>query len=67
MATSSVDPEFLTAPQLIERWRGQVAAATLATWRSRNLGPPYVKIGGRVLYKAADVAAWESKNTRSSK
>lgn len=57
----------MTPPQLIERWRGQVAAATLSTWRSRNLGPPYVKVGGRVLYKTADVEAWEAKNTRSSK
>lgn len=64
MATFSANPEFLTPAQLIERWQGQVAAATLASWRSRNHGPPYVKVGGRVLYKAADVAAWEEKNRR---
>jgi hypothetical protein len=64
MATSSAEPEFLTPAQLMQRWQGQVASATLATWRSRNLGPPYVKVGGRVLYRVADVAAWEERNRR---
>jgi phosphatidylserine decarboxylase len=68
MATSSVNnPGFMTPDQLIERWQGQVASATLASWRSRNSGPPYVKVGGRVLYKAADVEAWEERNKRGHK
>lgn len=47
------------------RWQGQVASATLATWRSRGTGPRFVKIGGRVLYRLADVIAWEAKNSRN--
>ncbi len=62
-ATSSGD-EFLTAEQLIERWNGQVTKATLATWRSRNNGPAFVKVGGRVLYRRADVESYEARNTR---
>jgi hypothetical protein len=62
-ATSSVD--FLTVTQLAERWKLQVTIATLATWRSRGNGPPYVKIGGKVLYRLADVEGYEKKNTRS--
>lgn len=65
METSLANPEFVTAVQLVERWKGQVTVATLATWRSRDLGPPYVKVGGRVLYRVADVIGWEAKNTRS--
>lgn len=41
-----------------------VTLATLATWRSRGLGPAYVKIGGRVLYRREAVEEWEAKNTR---
>lgn len=65
METSLANPEFLTPAQLVERWKGQVSPATLATWRSRDNGPPFVKIGGRVLYRLADIAAWEAKNTRA--
>lgn len=57
--------EFLTVPQLVERWKRQVTVATLATWRSRGNGPPYVKVGGKVLYRVADLEAYEKKNTRS--
>jgi hypothetical protein len=62
-ATSSAD-EFLTVDQLLARWLGQVSKATLATWRSRGNGPAFVKVGGRVLYRLADVIAYEAKNTR---
>lgn len=61
-ATSSAD--FLTVDQLAHRWLGQVSKATLATWRSRGNGPKFLKVGGRVLYRLADITAWESKNTR---
>jgi hypothetical protein len=61
-ATSSA--EFLTVAALVERWKGQVTKATLATWRSRNTGPAFVKIGGRVLYRRGDIEAYEAKNTR---
>lgn len=62
---TSLGDGFLTPMQLAERWKGQVSLATLATWRSRDNGPPYVKIGGRVLYRLCDVAGWEEKNTRA--
>lgn len=56
--------EMLSVDDLISRWRGQVKATTLATWRSRKLGPPYVKVGGRVLYPVKDVEEYERRNTR---
>ncbi len=63
METSS--GEFLTVDQLVARWKAQVTSSTLATWRSRGNGPRFVKVGGRVLYRLADVIAYESKNTRN--
>ena len=55
---------YLTQAELMERWRGQIQGATLNTWRSRKLGPPYVKIGGRVLYPLRAVEEFERKNFR---
>lgn len=65
MTTPTFSVEFLTVPQLVERWKRQVTVATLATWRSRGNGPPYVKVGGKVLYRVTDLEAYEKKNTRS--
>ena len=56
--------ELLSVDDLISRWRGQVKATTLATWRSRKLGPPYIKVGGRVLYPTKAVEEYEKRNTR---
>lgn len=56
--------ELLSVDDLISRWRGQVKATTLATWRSRKLGPPYIKVGGRVLYPTKAVEEYERRNTR---
>ena len=63
MATRSHNnsTQLLAPTELIERWRGSVTASTLTTWRSRKLGPPYVKVGGRVLYPLSDVEAWEQR------
>lgn len=32
--------------------------ATLAYWRHRGEGPPFARVGKRVLYRRADVLAW---------
>lgn len=63
--TPTFSVEFLTVAQLVERWKRQITVATLATWRSRGNGPPYVKVGGKVLYRVTDLEAYEKKNTRS--
>ena len=31
---------------------------TLRSWRCKNRGPKFVRIGGRVMYPARDLAAW---------
>lgn len=31
---------------------------TLANWRSRGEGPPYLKIGGRIYYPESDLDEW---------
>lgn len=51
-----VAPEYLTAFQV-----AQLTGFTpkgLETMRAKRLGPPYMKIGTSVRYRAADVRAW---------
>ena len=50
-------PRHLTATDLAERW--QVPARTLGQWRYEGRGPAYVKIGGAVRYRLAEVEAYE--------
>ncbi|WP_083300942.1 helix-turn-helix domain-containing protein [Jeongeupia sp. USM3] len=42
----------------------RVTETTLATWRCRGGGPAYIKRGGRVLYRLADLQAFMA--TRSN-
>jgi hypothetical protein len=63
MAILSRETRLLTPQALAERWQGQISLVTLATWRSRKLGPRYIKIGGRVLYPLDGVEEWERKRT----
>lgn len=36
----------------------EVPEKTLAQWRYRSEGPPYLKLGGHVRYRRSDVDAW---------
>ena len=49
----------LNQKQLAERW--QVSEASLERWRSEKLGPDYLKLHGRVLYRQQDIEAFESR------
>lgn len=52
---------FLNAVQLAKRWNNAVSPGTLANWRSQGKGPPYQKIGSKVLYRLDLVIEWEQK------
>ena len=64
--TTTSRPQFLTPAQLSDRWGGMIGPRTLANWRSQGNGPPFVKIGGAIAYRLADVEAYEAKQTVSS-
>lgn len=36
----------------------QLADGTLASWRNRGRGPTWIRVGGLVRYRRADVDAW---------
>lgn len=46
--------------QLAKRWA--MSEQTLANWRWQRVGPPYLKIGGRILYRLEDIEQFEAEN-----
>lgn len=64
MNENKKDPVYLTTAEVLERFRGMLSDKTLANWRARGEGPPYMKAGGRVLYPLASLIEWENKRTK---
>lgn len=50
-------PTCLNQKELAERWT--ISHRTLERWRWAGEGPAYMKIGGRVVYRIADIEAFE--------
>jgi hypothetical protein len=48
---------FLTGKELAARWR--LNNQTLANWRHAQKGPPYIRVGSRVLYPIEGIHAYE--------
>jgi hypothetical protein len=57
------DDHHLTQKQLAFRWR--ISQRTLEAWRWRGDGPPYLKIGGRCIYRLVDVKSFEASHLRT--
>ena len=54
--------EFLTAEQLAEKLR--MSTSTLAKWRVFGGGPPYTKLGRRVVYRSDHLQKWLDDRVR---
>jgi hypothetical protein len=54
---------FLRERELAARWGA--SPRTLQRWRAELCGPPFLRIGGRILYRLTDVMAFEDLNRRS--
>ncbi|WP_424931924.1 helix-turn-helix transcriptional regulator [Amaricoccus macauensis] len=54
--------QHLNQIELSRRWR--LSSRTLERWRSEEKGPPYLKIGGRILYRIEDIEAFEARELR---
>jgi hypothetical protein len=61
---STSDLRHLNQVQLSRRW--SLSPRTLERWRWLKLGPPYLKIGGRVIYRLVDVEQYEQMQLRSA-
>ncbi len=47
-----------TQKQLAARWK--VSEASLERWRTEGIGPQFLKLCGRVLYRLCDIENYES-------
>lgn len=47
----------LNQKQVAARW--SVSEATLERWRSEGIGPKFLKLCGRVLYRQVDIETYE--------
>ncbi len=52
-----MDVVHLDQKQLAVRWR--ISEASLERWRSEGIGPKFLKLGGRVIYREVDIEAYE--------
>jgi predicted site-specific integrase-resolvase len=52
--------KHLNQGELAERWN--ISEATLERWRSDGIGPVFLKLQGRVLYRIEDVEAFETES-----
>jgi hypothetical protein len=60
---STLDLRHLNQVQLSRRWT--LSPRTLERWRWLKAGPPYLKIGGRVVYRLDDVVSFETAQTKN--
>ena len=60
------DPRTLTITPDEAAARLGIAPSTLAQWRYLGSGPAFLKLGGLVRYREADLAAWLDQQTRTS-
>lgn len=56
--------KHLNQRQLADRW--DVSEATMERWRTAGIGPIFLKMQGRVLYRIEDVEAYEAISLRKS-
>jgi hypothetical protein len=54
----------LSQSELATRWR--MSMRTLERWRWLGEGPCFIKLGGRVVYRLADIEAFEAAKLRDS-
>lgn len=55
---------YLTQYEVADLLR--ISVRTLERYRVTGAGPSYVKVGRKVIYRAADIEAWALRNTYSS-
>lgn len=59
-----METKHLNQRQLASRW--DLSEASLERWRTEGLGPKFLKLQGRVLYRLVDIEKFEDDSLRSS-
>lgn len=55
---------YLTPTEVSERFKGHITVKTLANWRSLKAGPPFLKVGDRILYEKVSLEIWEDARNK---
>ena len=50
--------DYLDTAGVVARLGGRIKASTLAKWRVRGDGPPFIKVSTRVLYPTIELEKW---------
>jgi predicted site-specific integrase-resolvase len=58
-----METNHLNQHQLAKRW--SMSYRTLERWRWLGVGPKYLKIGGKVVYRLEDIEAYEAESLRT--
>lgn len=58
--------EYLRPKTVLARWNGAVTMGTLRNWRWNGRGPPWTRIGSRVVYPVVSLVEWERSHTLES-
>ncbi|MGC2941962.1 helix-turn-helix transcriptional regulator [Brevibacterium sp. FAM 24638] len=53
-----MNKDYLTPPVAVALLGGVITTGTLANWRATGTGPPFIRIGGRILYRRVDLDRW---------
>lgn len=61
ITTRAEDDRLLTEGQAADLLR--LSSRTLQAWRSRNVGPPFVRAGRAIRYRRSDLNSWAIGNT----
>jgi hypothetical protein len=62
MEEAIVTIKHLNQIDLSRRW--SLSPRSLERWRWKKQGPPFLKVGGRVIYRLADVEEFEAAHMR---
>lgn len=62
MPDETVTVVYLLDPPAIARALG-VTVDTLKAWRRKGVGPPFVRFGNRIRYRATDLDTWLDSQT----
>jgi len=54
---------YLTPKEVSERYGGCITVGTLANWRTAGVSPPYIKLGGKIIYPESELEEWERRRT----
>lgn len=60
----TLSDQHLNQTEVARRWG--LSPRTLENWRWKGDGPPFLKVGHKVLYRLVDIEAYEKQSVRTT-